>query len=760
MLGIPAAHRLVRSASKENAEVVRLVASLLSSDPPSGPELDGLPTFVLCDVVEALFAATSDASRRTSRRLRLGEEPLEIGIRADGQSVLLSLFSGGAAPTVFVFEERIARRELSTRLRGALDLRLAHAETREQDRIALALRLIEASDAARVVTEGPLRTVEIEPTPELGFSLGAEVTLQPGQAAGTRSNVMRADLFSLLFRGRLRVMVEGHVRELAELHPFLIAEQLCNLALGALEHHALLRSYHRRLSVGGATLAVRLNVGSGEVRDSVSVTFARNAGRALGATYTFPNVELATFAQAVVAFGRALTRTLMRHDRSQVHNLRLVELRARLRELGELVRELGREDSKLNASPESYRAYALPEVAQPRLDISRMRIQYAEMWRAAVPGIDLSAMFLANDTLFIQSARELCALSRESGNVRWKRPTARGTSVLTPVGVARFESDGNLRLHDFQSGEVAWQKKLEPRTFAPVTGAVVAAPGLPRLIVVSEGKRSLACVDLETGELRWRHVARRASTFRLRRLGRLVIVTSGESAISALDVLTGEIVWRVCDRLRFVTPVTVDRDALFAVAGEGALGGTGNSRLYSLDPWSGQVRFTVDLPPRTKLVTGPLVGSDFVTLAAYDSRGTSITTFDRRTGALVHTRDVCAGAAAAMLVDETVVLNSESGELCAVDQRTGELRYRHMFEVGAEGDRPRRLEPVLRSGALFVPQTNVVVLRPFDGTIIGRVPSELIPDLVRIDERCDVYVAEESGHVSAFGARARLALVT
>ena len=32
-------------------------------------------------------------------------------------------------------------------------------------------------------------------------------------------------------------------------------------------------------------------------------------------------------------------------------------------------------------------------------------------------------------------------------------------------------------------------------------------------------------------------------------------------------------------------------------------------------------------------------------------------------------------------------------------------------------------------------------------------------DLLRVDERCDVYIAEESGHVVSFAAGPRLSLV-
>ena len=112
-----------------------------------------------------------------------------------------------------------------------------------------------------------------------------------------------------------------------------------------------------------------------------------------------------------------------------------------------------------------------------------------------------------------------------------------------------------------------------------------------------------------------------------------------------------------------------------------------------------------------------------------------------------------------MAVDDIVVLNSESGELVALDAHDGTARYRHLFSEGGEGGRPRQLEPILRCGALFVPQADVHVLRPRDGTLLGTLEADLVPDLLRVDERCDVYVAEESGHVSAFSAATRLTLV-
>jgi len=112
-----------------------------------------------------------------------------------------------------------------------------------------------------------------------------------------------------------------------------------------------------------------------------------------------------------------------------------------------------------------------------------------------------------------------------------------------------------------------------------------------------------------------------------------------------------------------------------------------------------------------------------------------------------------------LAVDGDVVGNSAAGTLLALDGRDGSIRYSHVFPRHVEADQPRRLEPVLRSGALFVPQYRVHVVRPGDGEILGSVPTDLIPDLLRVDERCDVYVAEESGHIAGFGVAAKLTLV-
>jgi hypothetical protein len=727
---------------------------------------DGATCSTWCSVAEALADLAAGDRGRVAVRLKSGGEAWELGLERTSGGLYATLFCGGATPQVLVHERRVDAAALHAR--AAAVLRGVEASAPDAPRAAAALARLRESTLGCVELAGPDEpvVVAIDPPAELPFALAAEVQLRPSSGAEAGAGgpgVLRADLLGLLFRGRLRITVGGHARELADVHVFLVAEQLAALAHEGLEAHLDGRAIVRKVSVGGALCGIR--VGARALPDAAagaSVTLG-HAARVVGEradAWTFPGVDPTSLAEGVLAFGRALSRSLVRRDRAHVHNLRLVAFRARLREIGALLREHGRNDAKVNPAPESYRAFAAPPRRDEEDRFGRARLRFSPRWHAAVPSIDLRATFLCGDGLVVGSAREMCWLDRSSGEIAWRRNVGRATTVLTPAGVARIDAEGELALHDLRTGEPSFRLRLVPRVGAATTGAVVASPGLPRMLIVSEGQRQLAGVDLEAGEIRFRYVARRAGAFRLRRAGKLVVVANGEQALTALDVVSGEVVWRYCDRLRFASLAAVDADALFAVAGDGASIGRGGTRLHHIDPWTGRGRWSVDLPPGARPFGAPLLAPDAVLVASQSRRGTALLAYQKKTGRLLFEREACLGAASSMIVDDLVILNSESGELVALDAHDGTTRYRHLFADGSEGDRPRRLEPVLRCGALFVPQADVHVLRPRDGTVLGTVKADLVPDLLRVDERCDVYVAEESGHVSSFAAATRLTLVT
>jgi outer membrane protein assembly factor BamB len=371
--------------------------------------------------------------------------------------------------------------------------------------------------------------------------------------------------------------------------------------------------------------------------------------------------------------------------------------------------------------------------------------------------------------------------------------------VVTPGGIARIAADGTIRVHGFADGQPEVLARITPRV-GPVAGAVVSLPGLPKTLVLTEGDHHLVAIDLATGELRWRWSwgkSRRATGAgaraapRVKRSGRLLYVTCGDGALTALDVVSGAVVWRVRDRLRFRTPPTVVQDALFVVSG----GAHGVAKLYRIDPYSGRVEWSTEVADAASPCTiegAPLVAVESVAVAVRHKRGLSLAAFRRDDGTPIdaegaRSRIVAPNGTSWLAVDDAFIGNAATGELVAVDAPTGELRWRHVLGPRPlEADVPRRLEPVLRSGALFVPcsfvsapqgggrshtvagglergeapAAGITIIRPSDGKLLGAIaPTEAIPDLLRVDEKCDVYVAEESGHLAAFGALPRLSLV-
>jgi hypothetical protein len=289
----------------------------------------------------------------------------------------------------------------------------------------------------------------------------------------------------------------------------------------------------------------------------------------------------------------------------------------------------------------------------------------------------------------------------------------------------------------------------------------VNVPGLPRLLILTEGERHLVAIDLASGEPRWRFALSKNGTLRLKRAGRLLYFTSGGTALTALDVLTGEVVWRARDRLRFRGAPVLDHDALLAVSG----GVHSRAHLFSIDPFSGQTRWVSPLAEDGRVLTvegAPFAIPGAVACAMRDGQGIKLAAWDRESGQpRWQTSGYVAPTGTSWLaVDDVLIGNTPTGELVAVESRSGATRYRQKLGAMLETDVPRRLEPILRSGALFVPNADVPIVRPQDGAAIGQVgSSDLIPDLLRVDERCDVFVAEESGHLAAFAAGPRLSLV-
>lgn len=772
--------------------------------------------FVLRDLG---FAVVDLAHRpRGKASVRFYDEPWELCIQRFGAAACLSVYRTGPDPIVAVYDRAVRWDDVVLAACEAIEQLLGGAAQSparsELVAAAAALAAIAANPSDGEDAEDSagdhvpdLVPVAVEPNRDAPISFGAEFALRESEPAARteRANaaVERSDLHALLFRGRVWVEIRGRTVDLGEAHPVLLAERVLDLAFRSFDSWERGLPFHARGEAAGAVIGVRL-----AAEGDLALTLGPATPRALrtrGAVQTFPALGVDDVLNAALAFGRALVRAILRRDPTQSGNLRLAALRRSLREAADALRQASQTDSKINLSPEPYRAFAASarssegEVASPPpAPLRATRLRYAERWRAIVPGIDLRATYLCGDRLIACASTEMWALDRSTGRVLWRTDVSRGTSVVTPAGIARLAADGTLAVYDFEHGQRVLRTRIAMRAGGPVAGAVVSLPGLPKLIVVTEGEHHLVAIDLGTGEpvWRWSWASSRGATRgvpRLKRAGKLVYFTCGDGALTALDVMSGAVVWRLRDRLRFRSPPALAHDALFAVSG----GIHGVARLYCVDPFAGDVRWQTDLAEQTSPCTvdgAPIVGASSVAVALRQKTGLALAAYRRDDGSRIVPRETGAGPSAPigtswLAVDDMFIGNAPTGDLVAVAARTGELQWRCVLGPHPlEADIPRRLEPVLRNGALFVPcslvlpsspaskaaanetrrsrggedgaAAGVCILRPADGALLGTIaPTEVIPDLLRVDEHCNVIVAEESGHVASFAALPRLSLV-
>jgi outer membrane protein assembly factor BamB len=728
--------------------------------------------FVLRDLALALV----DLSRRPRGKatVHFYDEPWEICIERFGMTACLSVYRAGTDPLVAAHDRAVPFDDVVKSVEAAVECVLSDAEA-QADGPSARLELLSAREQLRGIAPTSMHgdvpvpervAVVVEPERDAALSFGAEFSMRQGAPlTGETETVERADLHALLFRGRVRAEVRGRTVDLGECYPMLVAERLVELARRAFDAWERGLPLHARGEAAGVLIGVRLTP-DGEL--ALSLGGAQGGPRR--AVHTFPAMGVADLLEASLGFGRSLVRAVLRRDRSQGANLRLAALRRVLREATEVLREASQTDSKVNLTPEPYRAFAaaMDETRQSTPQLKATRLRYQSRWRAIVPGIDLRATYLCGDRMIVGAASEMWALDRTTGRVLWRVDVSRGTSVVTPGGVARLAPDGELRVYDFGNGEISLRTRIAPRLGGPIAGAVVHLPGLPKLIVVTEGEHHLVAIDLTTGEPRWRWSwgsgrpgGSSRGAPRMKRAGRLVYFTCGDGALTALDVMTGAVVWRVRDRLRFRAPPSVSHDALYGVSG----GAHGVARLYCVDAFSGHVRWSRDVTDASSPCTiegSPLIADGAIALAVRSKSGLTLSAFRPEDGSPipVKTRVYAPSGTSWLAVDDAFIGNAPTGDLVSIGA-SGELRWRHVLGPRPlEADVPRRLEPILRSGALFVPHTDVAVVRPSDGALLAAIgPTEAIPDLLRVDEMGSVYVAEESGHLVSFGGVARLSLV-
>ncbi|MFZ1866178.1 MAG: PQQ-binding-like beta-propeller repeat protein [Polyangiales bacterium] len=722
-----------------NSGVSRLLLRAgLDVDVPALPELTA-----------AAVALAIGARRKTL--LPLASAAIEYALVRRGDSILVSCYGTASSPVVYQLDRAVPLRLLlDTCAQSMLD---AGAQELDSTARQIAIRVAERAMATKIAAdpEGlapPInqRGGELEsPGDHIPLAFGYEAAIYPSSSA-SHGRSTQADVHALLFDGHLWVFVRGRRLSLVR-GPIMLAAHRMVVAVGTLiDSWDTARPTHVRLRAGAFQIALRKSS-----HQLVSVELSSEGRGDLTAT----SLTIAEAALPILKLASDLLRSLTAADRGQSRNLRVRALRQEVRALRREIRARRSADSFVNLDPDRLRIQNSGETARPPAMASLPSLQFEERWRACLEGLDAHSVFMCGDRLVIAAQTHLVAVSRDDGKVLWARPGQAAATLMAGTALIRLCADGEVELCSVEDGEPYCSTHITPRIGGPPVGLMAGGGNIPPVAVLTEGSHRLVAIDVRTGEPRWRFASRSGSEFRLTKVGRVLLVTCGEEAIHAIDIATGEDVWRFAERGCFQFKPLVSHETVVAAAVRGRREGA----LFAVDLYSGQPRWQRELqgPP----TSDPCAAGQAV-LVSTAGEEAILSAHCLQTGApRWETKDPgLAIGGAGLTIDETWVVNAPFGQLTALDVATGNLRWSTNLADALADEIPRRLEPVLRGGALFVPASSVHVVRPSDGQkLSASLPCDLVPDLMRVDERGWVYVAEESGYVAGYAPKPVLTLI-
>lgn len=730
----------------------RDLLALLLGAPALEPSASGAELPPLGELLGALVAM-AEGTRRKSL-LPIASHPAEWAILRRGSNVLVSYYHVDGAPEVMVLDRRVPLRGLVDATSSALALQLEHESdpwSRELGarlvRRAAELEIAPDADSGLSATRRAGGALE-DPGEKQPLSFGFEAAIFASPES-PRDAVAHADVHAMLFGGSLWAWVRGRRIPLARGPVMLPVQRMVSAVRALIDAAESERALNVRLRSGAFVIGLRRDK-DGEI--------ALTIGSDDEGVVTIPALDLPGACLPILRVASDLVRALVSVDRAQTRNLRITALRDEVRSLRRVVRARARTEGFVNGDPDRLRASSPP--SEPRVaspSVSPGHLRFTSRWSAAIDGLDAATTFLCGDRLVVATPRRVLALHREDGQVIWQREGAGALAMLAGSALVRLGLDGLVELRDVGSGEALLRTRLAPRLGGPPFGLCVSGGSIPPTAIVAEGRDRLAAVDLRTGELRWRFSGRGAGEFQIRRSGRVLLVVSGDGSVHAIDAVTGEIAWRHASSARFCSRPLVCGEVAVVVSGEP---GRGEGEVLGLDLYGGHERFRRPLGGAS--ASAPIAAGTLAAVAVAGGRRGSIAAFDPASGELRWSSpDPGLGlGGAALALDRALVINTPRGSVHALDLATGDPLWSRNLAHPVSDDVPRRLDPVLRGGALFVPAAAVHVLRTGDGSSIGgALPCDLVPDAMHVDERGWVFVAEESGHLAALAPAPHLTLL-
>jgi len=713
-----------------------------------GGELD-----VEVPALPELTAATAALAIGAKRKvlLPLATSAIEYALVRRGDTVLVSCYGTASAPVVYQLNRTVPLKLLLHTCAQAM-LETAKQELDPTAR-QIAIRVAERALATKPAPdpEGPIAAVnqrggELDaPASEVPLAFGYEAAIY-ASSPSSQSRSARADVHALLFEGHLWAFVRGRRLSLVQGPIMLAAHRMVVAVRTLVDSWDSTRPTHVRLRAGKFQIAMRKSS-----HQLVSVELSSEGRGDLTAT----SLSIGEAALPILKLASDLLRSLVAADRGQSRNLRVRALRQEVRALRREIRARRSADSFVNLDPDRLRMHNEAEPA-PAMQAEKLpSLQFEERWRICLEGLDANSVFMCGDRLVIATQTHVVAVSRDNGSVLWARPGQASTTLMAGSVLIRLSADGEVELCNVEDGEAYCSTHITPRIGGPPSGLMAGGGNIPPVAVITEGSHRLVAIDVRTGEPRWRFASRTGGEFRMTKVGRVLLVTCGEEAIHAIDIATGEDVWRFAERGCFQFKPLVQDETVVAAAVRGRREGA----LHAIDLYSGQPRWQRELqgPP----TSDPSSAANVVLVSTAGEQATLSAHSLDDGRELWDMKDPGLGiGGAGMTIDNTWIVNAPFGQLSAFDVRTGQVQWSTNLADALADEIPRRLEPVLRGGALFVPASSVHVVRPADGSrLAASLPCDLVPDLMRVDERGWVYVAEESGYLAGYAPKPMLTLI-
>lgn len=739
---------LATDASSDSLDALR--ALLVGTTAPHA-EIPPLP-----DLMAGAMALAE--GRRSKVILPLAQTPAEFALVRRGAQVLVDCYSTLSTPEVLLRDRMIALKDL---LATCTEVGKSLAKVSPDTLTGRALRKLSARVARTRVAapEKPSAASYVHctggslgnPGKHVALSFGFEANIPRSNADSNEPHAF-ADVHAMLFEGELWAF-SGERRVSLVRGPIMLAAQRMVSAVRALvEAWQAERPVHVRLRSGNFVVAVRR-----EPAGSVAISLSTEHSGVL----TWPALDVPSAALPVLRLAADLIRKLVAVDRSQSHNLRVSALRSEVRLLRRAIKGRERKSGFENRDPDRLRLAAAPLRANDTADdtslFGRGRLRYTERWSVEIDSLDANSIFSCGERLIVATPKLTLALARNSGEVLWSLASERASTWLAGKHLLRLLPEGGAELVDPDTGNAYARSESALRLHGSAFALFAGGGELPPIAILHEANKRLIALDLRTGEPRWRYRGSSQGALRVCRAGRVLLVSCGDGTIEALDVASGEVVWRYSGRGRFCLTPCVWGEVAIAVAGEP---GGGSGAVHGIELYTGKPLWESELNSAPS--ADPLAMKHGVIVPTGRSRDARLDAFDPETGFVswtCHDPGLDNGGRT-LEVDDTLILNTPAGRVVALDQATGQARWSRVLANPLTDDVPRQLEPVLRHGALFIPSAQVHILRPSDGAALTtETGCDLVPDLLRVDERAWFYVAEESGHLRAYASAPQLTLV-